>query len=505
MAAWLESLGHFLRAPDPRSKRDVLADIEEELAFHLEQRTHENVASGMDGVAARADAERRFGDLEGVRRACRRVQLGDRIMLQRIYLTTSVLLLAGVVVLAAQAVFSKRAHAVEVETLRATIADLLHEKVAEAHAAGGAEHRANPPGAKSADAVIDRKPVELAHQALPEVWRARFAEGPDDWRHGLAVAEELALEESCDQASAVLESIWSELSVPHKEQLLKPFVFHGGKPCALRVLHLAATDASPAVRERAFHYLRDYAFEDFGSQGLARYVQWYESCGRLPLAEVFAQTAPALVQRLGNWLPTPPDLDTFGRLDLRAAEAAGFDAAGAMRRAGAFELVQRWMDSGDVSAQVAAVNWLAELEFDDAVLRAMLLPVLAAPEKYDSAVLGEVCSALGVAGRTWAVQPLLDYLRNDMLRAPKGEHIFSPAVRALAEIGDPQAVPVLIAWIVFDDSLVTIEGIGANGLSTLTACPFDPAHDGAFWRDWWERNRATLHPSIRSDELRDPR
>ena len=46
-------------------------EVDEELAFHLEMRTRELVARGMDPAAARREAERRVGDLPGVRATLR--------------------------------------------------------------------------------------------------------------------------------------------------------------------------------------------------------------------------------------------------------------------------------------------------------------------------------------------------------------------------------------------------------------------------------------------------
>jgi putative ABC transport system permease protein len=51
---------------------DVRADVEDELRFHLEMRTQELIARGLEPEAARAEAERRFGDPERVRRECER-------------------------------------------------------------------------------------------------------------------------------------------------------------------------------------------------------------------------------------------------------------------------------------------------------------------------------------------------------------------------------------------------------------------------------------------------
>jgi len=50
--------------------QDVRADVDEELRHHLELCTEELLSQGLSPEAARAEALRRFGDVEGVRRAC---------------------------------------------------------------------------------------------------------------------------------------------------------------------------------------------------------------------------------------------------------------------------------------------------------------------------------------------------------------------------------------------------------------------------------------------------
>src|SRR5262245_50920393 len=97
-----------------------------------------------------------------------------------------------------------------------------------------------------------------------EHWLARFNEAPDDWRHGWQVAEEIAALPP-DEALAIMTGVWPHLSVPVKEQVLKPFVFDGGHVHALKVLDLAATDAALSVQSRAFTYLQSYAFRDFST------------------------------------------------------------------------------------------------------------------------------------------------------------------------------------------------------------------------------------------------
>src|SRR5580704_11738542 len=52
-------------------RRAVKQEIDEELRFHIEQRTAENIAAGMSLEDAAREARRRFGNVQSVREECR--------------------------------------------------------------------------------------------------------------------------------------------------------------------------------------------------------------------------------------------------------------------------------------------------------------------------------------------------------------------------------------------------------------------------------------------------
>lgn len=52
-------------------QRAVKQEIDEELRFHIEQRTAENIAAGVSPEAAARDARKRFGNMQGIREECR--------------------------------------------------------------------------------------------------------------------------------------------------------------------------------------------------------------------------------------------------------------------------------------------------------------------------------------------------------------------------------------------------------------------------------------------------
>jgi serine/threonine protein kinase/predicted esterase len=66
---------------------------------------------------------------------------------------------------------------------------------------------------------------------------------------------------------------------------------------------------------------------------------------------------------------------------------------------------------------------------------------------------------------------------------------------AIAEAGDPRAIPVLIGAIEADNSYATVYGVGYYALGfgelgKLTGVKYSKFHDGAWWRRWWETNKA---------------
>src|SRR3954466_1393711 len=67
MASWRRAFRLHLRGGT------VEQDVDDEIAFHLEMRERELIEDGMEPAAAREEARRYFGEVEGVRRRCREI------------------------------------------------------------------------------------------------------------------------------------------------------------------------------------------------------------------------------------------------------------------------------------------------------------------------------------------------------------------------------------------------------------------------------------------------
>jgi predicted permease len=63
----------WLRIRSLCQRREMKREIDEELRFHLEQRTAENIAAGMTSEEAAREARKRFGNVQYVREECREV------------------------------------------------------------------------------------------------------------------------------------------------------------------------------------------------------------------------------------------------------------------------------------------------------------------------------------------------------------------------------------------------------------------------------------------------
>ncbi|MEM6331412.1 MAG: permease prefix domain 1-containing protein [Planctomycetota bacterium] len=93
-------LPYWLWPGDDRPTHEVDEDIAEELRLHLDLLAEENERRGMAPGTARHEATKCFGDLASIERRCRRIRVGEKIMLQRVQAAALVALLFAVVFLA---------------------------------------------------------------------------------------------------------------------------------------------------------------------------------------------------------------------------------------------------------------------------------------------------------------------------------------------------------------------------------------------------------------------
>jgi protein involved in polysaccharide export with SLBB domain len=116
------ALRGWLGLPDPRTEQEIDADLDAEIAFHIEQIERELIEAGESPERARVQALERFGDVERIKRRCRRIALEERTMLQRINAVLMVVVLIALVGVSVQMFFSQRSSAKALEHIAAQIA-----------------------------------------------------------------------------------------------------------------------------------------------------------------------------------------------------------------------------------------------------------------------------------------------------------------------------------------------------------------------------------------------
>jgi RNA polymerase sigma-70 factor (ECF subfamily) len=367
-----------------------------------------------------------------------------------------------------------------------------------------------PPDGAAPAADVQRVATEPAAGAPPAAparafeetvafWLARFGEAPDDWRHGWNVAAEIA-ELPADEALAVMQAVWEHLSVPVKEQALKPFVFHGGHPHALEVLHLAATDEALSVQERALGYLKSYAFRDFALD-YGAYLAWAEENRTRPVGEVLADSARGFV---GDLLALGPAqlagrLRELERLDVRAGAPAGVDVAAVMRDAGGMRVIETALADPDPEVRSIALDWSKTLGADEPWLRTWVLPELTRPPEETAETIGASLSALARPECAWARDDVLAYLERCTRERLPG---LTSAGRTLAEMGDLAAIPRMIELMLADTTGELNYWVGYYGLAKLTGVTWQESYDAAWWAGWWEKNRARFPPEVAALSVR---
>lgn len=93
IAYMFRSFLQYLRAPVTRSADDFADAIEEEIAFHVAQRTQEHLAQGMPEPDARSAALTQFGDPSRVAAECHAAAIGVPLVWHRLHLSLTCLLL----------------------------------------------------------------------------------------------------------------------------------------------------------------------------------------------------------------------------------------------------------------------------------------------------------------------------------------------------------------------------------------------------------------------------
>jgi hypothetical protein len=227
---------------DARSAREIEAGVREELEAHVDRLVDEQIRAGTPAEEGRRRAVEQFGDVDRYAAECRRIDLGERLVVRR------ALAVACIALAATSAYFGWRAWQSE------QLARQLRQDLA--RFATGASSTATSKAE----------------------WVERLATLRDHMHTAFGVGPELTLL-APDEGLAIVREAWPRIAVAEvKTGLLKAFAFSKAlapnkHPRLLEVLDLGMTDPDLEIRAYAATYLEEYAGEDFSGQP-EQYAAW---------------------------------------------------------------------------------------------------------------------------------------------------------------------------------------------------------------------------------------
>jgi hypothetical protein len=404
------------------------------------------------------------------------------------------------------------------------------------------DSRVTTTGARQAEGAVARAPAKPVDR---EAWARKLAGlKKDDWRTAFEVGQALA-DLPPDEGFAILKANWEKIGqVEARRQILKAWHYRTASPAepggypprtvdypsgtgryyppsvtsnyllSLRnhprlidALDLGMRDPSNQVQHWAQSFLRSVAFEDF-SEDFQAYKAWYQVNRGKPPAEVVVESVRRLVaetaksegkeaQRRARFLT---DNGSLFR-DMPEARKAALDA-------GLLKILERWIAAGtdrkagkeSIGLAAQGLSVLPHLNLNEQDLRRVIVPLLA--KDVPSELRSSAMAALKRKEFPWAVDLLIESLKSS-LEADGMEFRGAvwQAAMALGEIGDPKAIPTMIAVMDADNTYDTVYGIGWFGLHRITGVPYDDSHDGAWWRQWWEKNKERYPAAVREMKI----
>jgi len=486
-----------LHPGDPRDPREIQGEIDDELAFHLEQRERELVAGGLAPQEARAEALRRFGDVEHIRAACRRVQTGGMIMLQRVTLALVVVLLGVVAWLARASVLAQRAARDEMHAMRANVERMTVELQKQR-----AQSLGFTPG------LLDLQTRALQFPSTPHreeetaaaVWLERMrqprdaaSDEPDPYRWLITGC-------TPQRRGALLHELWPALDSAQRGALAQALLAAGVHSQMFEIAQLLVQAPEDALAAQGLEFLRKFALVDFRLEQRQDCLTWLERNRSRDLSEILAETAPALVARLKLAQHFDTDCERFAELSVRSAGGAVvyFDSAGALREAGGLDLIERWAAAPEPRARVAALNWMRGLELDDVTLRKLVVSMVRDATPRDPRFLPELCTLLAEQGDAWGAELLQRELELAIAASPRNLADVEALLLALAPGNREDVMPHALALMLQANSDDLTALFDRALLCELGGEQPDPRHDLEWWRNWWLVHRDE-YPATLSD------
>ncbi len=328
----------------------------------------------------------------------------------------------------------------------------------------------------------------------------------DDPTEVYKLASELARAEGSAGYYA-LEEKWSTITEPSVKQLIMQ-QFTGARvgdgknrlqKKLIEVLNLGVHDPAPIVQVTSLRGIKELALRDF-AEDFSGYEAWYSSVQGKDANLVLAAEAEAFVARAASvkGADVRKIVDFFedsGHLMMEIELSRS-----AAMKAGWGRVLTGWLTSDDLAAQ-AAMRLAGNLKFRRKELQEVIMPLVKGEGGASMAVRAWAVAVMGDSKSGWAVDELAGVLQSTYQKPSDLRALLAPMSRTFAAIGDARGIPALIAAAEAEGTPAAIYTVGQNGLSPLTGVKQTEEKDVAWWRAWWEKNRARYGPKFKDLEI----
>lgn len=365
-----------------------------------------------------------------------------------------------------------------------------------------------------------------------DVWLERVRACTDKLEAQAVFSEIAALAPA--EGLGIMERIWSGIEVQEYRMAAIQVFFANEHDLTHRVLHLGATDTSILCQSDALRFLTGIAFVTF-AEDVSAYERWSHASWGMTYAEVLTESARDFAGRASA--STGDELfRLFSEFERQAGfidKAAGVDVIALQVEGGLMDALTRllrlprdgaatlaihwarkldrllptqeelesWMNSDDPERRAQAMDLLERLGPREEFINGPALDILRDWKNQDVRVLHAALDLFDEAGNDEALEILLSMLADPSFLGSVSRSTYGMIGRALASIGDPRAIPPMIALIRADNTYDTVYYIGYFGLTPLTGVDYDESHDGPWWETWWMANRVRLPEPARSMSL----
>lgn len=305
-----------------------------------------------------------------------------------------------------------------------------------------------------------------------------------------------------DDAWLAVKAAWPNLKNDDvKTGISKAFAFQN-HPQVLEVLDLGMRDRSMPVKSYVKSYVGWYAFRDF-AEDYSAYDTWRTENIDKTLADVAIASLKVLLSELSA-LSTEEQISRLALMEQGLRQHTTPEMQRTLRAellGRALEIISNTEEPRDPSARIQAqelrgtyIGILRSMNLSREQLEPLILP-LVNPDM-DSSVL----TVIQGPEQVWALDRLIELLEE--ATQAKNRSLLWAVAQSLGRIGSPRSIPPMIAAINADNTYDTVYGVGYFGLGQLTGVRYEESHDGAWWLDWWKKNKDQF--DLGEDEARIP-